>query len=214
VAPEDIFKGHEQEEEGTDMKQRMMMGLMLTGIVLICTGCTMVSNMQSSVQTMMGGTDKNLLAQVPEDKRAGIRQAEQTLQLSEEALLLSEMQRDLVGLQKKYAEYEYDLKANANKSAQIDLKIEQAQAIDNAGLGEKAKNIEQIASFKSDKIKNEAERPKLEAKLSTTKMQINELSAKIKTQETKMKTANEKPATEKPASDKVVQEKAAPAKKE
>lgn len=194
------------------MQQRLMTVLMLSGIVLIFAGCTMVTNMQSSVQTMMGGTDKNLLAQVPEDKRAGMHKAEQVLQLSEEKLLLAGMQRDLVGLQKRYAEYEYDLAANANKGAQIELKIEQVQAIDNAGLGEKAKNIEQIASFKSDKIKNEAERPKLEAKLATTKMQIDELSAKIKAQETKMKTAPEKPATEKPTDGKAVQEVPAPPK--
>jgi hypothetical protein len=72
------------------------------------------------------------------------------------------------------------------EEAEVSLDLAKWEAIDRSGLGEKDKNIDNIADLKSKRLKIEAERIKIEAKRETTENKINDLGRQIKELEEKI----------------------------
>lgn len=148
---------------------------------LLLTGCEATRSLTKS-----GSPDENLLAQVPAEEREEVKKAEFALQVAEEKIKLAEMKTELASLQKKYADYEEDAADEYKKKAEVSVELAKLEAIDRAGLGEKQKNIEDIADLKAKELKIEANRIKIEAKRDTTGEKINDLRKQIEEQETKI----------------------------
>lgn len=151
--------------------------------LLLLTGCEATRSLTKSIS---GGSDEDLLAQVPAEGREEIKKAEFDLQVAEEKMTLAEMKTELASLQKKYADYEEDAVDEHRKKAEVGVELAKAEAIDRAGLGEKQANIEEIADLKAKELKIEANRIKIEAKRDTTGEKISDLVKQIEEQETKI----------------------------
>ena len=148
----------------------------------LLTGC----KTGSLKSTMTGSPDENLLAQVPAEEREKIKKAEFDLQVAEEQMKVAEMKTELASLQKKYADYDEDAADEYRKKAEVGVELATLEAIDRSGLGEKQKNIEDIADLKAKELKIEVNKIKFEAKRDTTGEKINDLMKQIEEQETKI----------------------------
>jgi chromosome segregation ATPase len=143
----------------------------------------MKASITSKVDSMTSDVDQELYAQVPEDDRMLVREAEFALVVSTEKTKLAEYKKKLANKEKKYASYALDLAKKNKKAAAIELDIAKLEAIDRSGLGEKQDNIKTIADLKAKTLDIESDKVKIEAKLSTTKMDIENLKNQIKVME-------------------------------
>ena len=85
--------------------------------------------------------------------------------------------------QKEYSEYQADLAEKDHKAASLNLDIAKYEAIDRAGLGDKEKNIKNIAKLKTKKHDIEGDRINIEAKISIAERNVIELTKQVKQQE-------------------------------
>lgn len=147
-------------------------------------GCETTNNMRagitSKVDSMMSDVDQDLYAQVPEDELMAVKEAEFVLLVSTEKVKLAELKDKLASKQEKYADYGLDLAKKNNKATRAELDIAKLEAIDRAGLGEKQYNIKTIADLKAETLDIESDKVKIEAKMSTTQMDIESLRNQIK----------------------------------
>ena len=147
-------------------------------------GCETTNNMRagitSKVDSMMSDVDKDLYAQVPEDELVAVKEAEFALLVSTEKVKLAELKDELASKQEKYADYGLDLAKKNNKAAKAELDMAKLEAIDRAGLGEKQDNIKTIADLKAETLDIESDKVKIEAKMSTTQIDIENLNNQIK----------------------------------
>jgi hypothetical protein len=132
---------------------------------------------------MISDVDKDLFAQVPENQREGVQKAVFDLLVSNEKLKLAKLKEELGSKQKKYANYELGLAKKNKKDASVKLDIEKLEAIDRSGLGEKKDNIKTIADLKAKVLDIESDKIKIEAKLLTTQIDIDNLIKQIKEME-------------------------------
>ncbi len=155
--------------------------------LLLFVGCETTKNIQgsitSTVDSMISDVDKDLFAQVPENQREGVQKAVFDLLVLNEKVKLAELKKELAGKQKKYANYELDLSKQNKKEASVKLDIEKLEAIDRSGLGEKKDNIKTIADLKAKVLDIESDKVKIEAKLPTTQIDIDNLIKQIKEME-------------------------------
>lgn len=146
-------------------------------------GCETTKGMKTSiaskVDSMTSDVDQDLYAQVPEDERVAVKGAEFALLVSTEKVKLAELKYDLSHKQKKYADYGLDLAKKNKKAARIELDITKLEAIDRLGLGEKQDNVKTIADLKAETLNIESDKVKIDAKLSTTQMDIENLRNQI-----------------------------------
>jgi len=184
------------------MKRFWHISLALLFAVSVFFGCEATQNikktMTSKVKSFGSKVDEELYAQVPEENREGVAKAEFNLKVFEEKVRLADLGKGLALKKTKYAGYELDLANNFRKESGIVLDITKLEAIQKSGLGEKEGMIEEIANLKSKKLKVEAERVKIDAKLATTKLHIQELTKQIEAQEQNIEAMNmdEKPGQE------------------
>jgi chromosome segregation ATPase len=127
-----------------------------------------------------------LYAQVPAEDRSEVEEATFDLQIAEEKMKLAEMKSELTSLQEKYADYAKDVASKYRDEAELSVNLAKIETIHRAGLGEKEKNINEIAELKAEKLGIQADRVKLEAKRDTTEQRINDLAKEIDEQETKI----------------------------
>ena len=177
------------------MKTFWYINLALLLAISLSVGCattqdiasTVTSKVTSTVSSFTSGVDENLYAQVPADKREGVQEAELALKVSEEKTTLAQLKKELALNQKKYADFEADLARGHSNDAAIALDIAKLEAIDGAGLGKKEDSIKAIAELRAKKLRMEADSINIKAKLSTTELQINDLTKQIEEQEEKIK---------------------------
>ena len=159
--------------------------LLLSFFLLV--GCETTKSMKASitskVDSMTSDVDQELYAQVPEDDRMAVQEAEFALVVSTEKAKLAEFKEKLAKKEKKYASYALDLAKKNKKSDAIKLDIAKLEAIDRSGLGEKQDNIKIIADLKAKTLDIESDKVKIEAKLSTTKIDIENLKSQIEVME-------------------------------
>lgn len=184
------------------MKGFWHISLALLFAVSVFFGCEATQNikktMTSKVKSFGSKVDEELYAQVPEENRQGVAKAEFNLKVFEEKAKLADLKKGMALKKKTYADYELDLANNFRKESGIVLDITKLEAIQKSGLGEKEGMIEEIANLKSKKLKVEAERVKIDSKLATTKLHIQELTKQIEAQEQNIEAMNmdEKPGQE------------------
>ncbi|MDO9530294.1 MAG: hypothetical protein Q7J27_14210 [Syntrophales bacterium] len=173
------------------MKSFSYIGFITLLAISLSVGCGTTQEIKgtitSKVSSITSDVDQNLFAQVPEDKQEGVKKAELDLKISEENVKLAELKKELASTQGKYAGYEQDQAEKYRQEAAIALDIAKTEAIDESGLGKKDDNIKGIADLKSKKLRMEADRVNVEAKLATTKLRISNLTEQIKAQEEKIK---------------------------
>ena len=166
------------------MRPLIHAGLALLLLFPLVVGCettkTMKAGIASKVDSMTSDVDQELYAQVPEDELVAVKEAEFALLVSTEKKKLAELKDDLAHKQKKYAGYRLDLAKKNNKAARMELDIAKLEAIDRAGLGEKQDNIKTIAGLKAETLDIESDKVKIEAKMATTQMDIENLKNQIK----------------------------------
>ncbi|MBW1693456.1 MAG: hypothetical protein JRJ41_04715 [Deltaproteobacteria bacterium] len=153
----------------------------------LLVGCETTKSMKASitskVDSMTSDVDQELYAQVPEDDRMLVQEAEFALVVSTEKAKLAKFKKKLANKEKKYASSALDLAKKNKKSAAIQLDIAKLEAIDRSGLGEKQDNIKTIANLKAETLDIESDKVKIEAKLSTTKIDIENLKNQIEVME-------------------------------
>lgn len=172
------------------MKRYFMVSLILLSALLLLAGCqttqTLKSSITSKVTSFTSDVDPELYAQVPEDQREGVQTAEYDMKLLEEKLKLAEFKKDLASAREEYADYKKDLAEKDFKAAALYLDIMKLEAIDRAELGEKDKNIKNIAKLKTKKHEAEGDRINIEAKVTITERKIKDLTQQVKEQEEKI----------------------------
>jgi peptidoglycan hydrolase CwlO-like protein len=149
-----------------------------------------------------GGVDKELLVQVPPDKRGGIEKAEFELAVANEDLKLAKLKEDLAAKQDELASLGAKMAKAQSKAAEISLDIAKWEAIDAAGLGKKPENQKRIADLREDKTKNEAERIQIKAKMDQADLWIRDYQDRVRVQEKDVAALKEprvKPAPAAPA---------------
>jgi chromosome segregation ATPase len=173
------------------MKRLFFINLALFLIVALTVGCkttqSFKQSISSSFDSMTSEVDQKLYAQVPEDKRKGIPEAEFDLELnkSKEALATLKKERSINEL--KIVGYDLDIASKHRKKAAAALDLKKMDAINSAGLGEKEKNIKTIADLKAKVLNIDADIVKIQAKQDNLKGVINDLNKQIEEQEKKVK---------------------------
>lgn len=169
------------------MKSFFGISLALVVTIFITAGCATTQNLTSSITSKVGSitsnVDDKLYSQVPEDERHGISKAESELKAFDEKLKLAALKNELAGAQKEYYKLQADLVEKDYKAASLNLDIAKVEAIDRAGLGDKAKNIKNIANLKTKKHTTEGDRIKVEARISIAERKIRELTEQVKQQD-------------------------------
>ncbi len=187
------------------MKSFPYIGFIILLAISLSVGCETTKEIKgtitSTVSSISSDVDQKLFAQVPEDKKEGVKKAESDLGILEEKFKLAELKKELASTQEKYAGYEQDQAQKYRQEAAITLDIAKMEAIDESGLGKKDDNIKTIGDLRAKKLRMEADRVNVEAKLSTTKLRIDNLTKQIEAQEEKIKSMEspEEKAGEKPA---------------
>ena len=119
--------------------------------------------------------DKQLVAQVPRDKRGDIDKAEFENAVAGEEVALAKLREELADRQDDYAATATKVaKANAT-AAELALDTARIDAVDAAGLGVKEDNLKLQADLREDRTKNEAERIQLKGKLDQTDVFVRDL---------------------------------------
>ncbi|MBN2254849.1 MAG: hypothetical protein JW736_04030 [Deltaproteobacteria bacterium] len=169
------------------MKRFFCITAVLTVAICLLSGCTATQNLTSSITTTVGAmtsnVDDQLFSQVPEEGRQGIPEAESDLKISREKLKLADMKEKLAGAQKDYSGYLADMADKDNEAAALTLDIAKYEAIDRAGLGDKDKNVKNIAKLKTKKHGIEGDKINIEAKISIVERTIKNLTEQIRQQE-------------------------------
>jgi chromosome segregation ATPase len=172
------------------MRRVWYMSLTILIIVSVISGCATTQNITNSitskVTSITSDVDEELFAQVPQDEQVGVREAEFDLRVAEEKLKLAELKKERATLEDDYADYESDLVKTYHEAASLSYDIVRLESIDRAGLGDRDKNVKNIAGLKTKKHKSEGDRINIEAKLAITTRHIQEITEQIKAQEEKV----------------------------
>lgn len=112
--------------------------------------------------------DKELVAQVPKDKRAAIDKADFDNAVANEEVALAKLKEELADRQDDYASIATKLAKAQATGTELALDTARINAVDAANLGKKEDNQKIMADLREDSIKNENERIQLKAKLDQT----------------------------------------------
>lgn len=123
--------------------------------------------------------DKELVAQVPKDKRAAIDKADYELAVAGEEVALAKLKEELADRQDDYAALATKLAKAQATAAELALDSARIDAVDAANLGKKEDNLKIQAELRVDRTKNEAERIQLESKLKQTDLFVRDLKVRV-----------------------------------
>jgi hypothetical protein len=173
------------------MKRFSFISLPLILIVAMAVGCKTTQSFKQSISSkfdsMTSDVDPELYAQVPEDKRKGIPEAEFDLELNKNKETLATLKKEQGINELKIVGYDLDIASKARKKSAAALDLKKMEAINSAGLGEKEKNIKTIADLKAKIFNIDADIVKIEAKQASVKTVIDDLNRQIEEQEKKVK---------------------------
>ncbi|MBA4357238.1 MAG: hypothetical protein C0405_05885 [Desulfovibrio sp.] len=127
--------------------------------------------------------DKALLAQVPQDKRAGIDKADFELAVAGEEVNLAKLKEELADKQNDLASLTTKLAKAQAKAAELALDSARIDAVEAENLGLKEDNLKLQAELRVDRTKNEAERIQLKAKMDQTDLFVRDLKERVAAKE-------------------------------
>lgn len=123
--------------------------------------------------------DKELVAQVPKDKRAAIDKADFDNAVANEEVALAKLKEELADRQDDYASIATKLAKAQATGTELALDTARINAVDAANLGKKEDNQKIMADLREDSIKNENERIQLKAKLDQTDVFVRDLKNRV-----------------------------------
>lgn len=123
--------------------------------------------------------DKQLVAQVPMDKRGAIDKADFEFAVANEEVALAKLKEELAGKQEDYASIATKLAKAQAAAAELVLDTARIEAVDAANLGKKEDNLKLQAELRADSIKNEAERIQLKSKMDQTDVFVRDLKNRV-----------------------------------
>ena len=154
--------------------------LTLSFLISCATTQEITSSVKSKYSSLTSTVDPAVVSQIPSDKKEGFPKAEYDLNIANQKVKLAEKKTELASAQKKYADLEEDLADNYQKEAEIDYDLVKIEAIIKAGLGKKEDNPKIKAESQSNKLKTQADRIKINARLEAAKEKITSLTEEVR----------------------------------
>jgi len=178
------------EQRGYLMKRNLIIVLAVVWIATGTIGC-------QSLKNVMPGSSKpaepTLYSQVPADLQAPVDEAMSEIQsakdglaLAKEKVELAKLKKERANLEKKFADREEKLAETVVKQAEATFELRKMEAIDKAGLGDKAANINEIAGLKTDALSLESKVIEIKADMATMELDLKEMTAKVEEQAAKI----------------------------
>ena len=172
------------------MKRRITTTLAAIIAMTFLVGCVTTSG--SSKSSSSSGVKKappGTYSQVPASLRGPVKEAEFDLKqaqsdqkLADEKVKLAALQKEWAVLNDKNAGYIKKLATVQQNKAEVIVEVRQAEAIDNAGLGDKAENIKNIAKLKTKELNVTTDEIKIQADIDTTELKLRKLDKQIRSQ--------------------------------
>jgi len=170
------------------MKKFWHMGSAVLVALSLLAGCSSIPVLKRTtskipgVKSSIGSAQEGLYSQVPAANRAPVREAEFDLkeaqakvELSREKVKLAELQKERALLERKCADFGMKFSEINQKKAELEVEIKKVEAIDNSNLGDKEKNIKEIANLKTKKLSMESDGIQVKAEFDTTELKIKKL---------------------------------------
>lgn len=175
------------------MKKRMTTTLAVIIAMAFFVGCVSTSGLKgsSSSSSKAGGkvSAPASYSQVPASLRGPVKEAEFDLKqarenqkLAEEKVKLADLQKEWALLNDKNAGYVKKLAEVQERKAGIVVEVRMAEAIDNAGLGDKEENIKKIANLRTKELDVTSDEIKVQADIDTTELKLKKLDKRIRSQ--------------------------------
>jgi len=177
------------------MKKLLYMGFMSMMALSLLAGCASIPVLKSSgtktsaSKSSLGTKKEGLYSQVPAAMRAPVKEAEFDLKeakaevdLSREKVKLAELQKERALLERKNADYGMKFSEINERKAELEVEVKKLEAIDNANLGDKERNIRDIANLKTKKLAMESDGIQVKAEFDTTELRIKKLTKDIEAQ--------------------------------
>ncbi len=123
--------------------------------------------------------DKQLVAQVPKDKRGAIDKADFEFAVAGEEVALAKLKEELADRQDDYAGLATKLAKAQATAAELALDTARIEAVEAASLGLREDNMKLMAELREDRTKNEAERIQLKSKLDQTDVFVRDLKNRV-----------------------------------
>jgi hypothetical protein len=149
-------------------------------------GCATMENLSKKV-TGSGPDTSGLMNQVPPENLKEVQKAEFNLGLAGEEVKLAQLKSKWASVAEDYAKYDKDLADQKAKEAEYGVELAKAEAIDKSELGKKEDNIKAIADKRVKRLNAEADRVQIEAKMATTKREMDFLQQQIADQEKRIR---------------------------
>lgn len=174
------------------MKRQFTIAIAVLIAITFLIGCVTTPTTTSSSKSGSGGkvTAPGSYSQVPASLRGPVKEAEFDLRqakndakLADEKVKLSELQKEWALLNNKNAGYVKKLSEVRERKAEIVVEVKMAQAIDNAGLGDKEANIKKIANLRTKELDVTTDEIKIKADIDTTELKLKRLDKQIRAQE-------------------------------
>ncbi|MDP3428485.1 MAG: hypothetical protein Q8S17_14060 [Humidesulfovibrio sp.] len=123
--------------------------------------------------------DKELVAQVPRDKRTAIDKADFEFAVANEEVALAKLKEELAEQQEDYAALATKLAKAQATAAELALDTARINAVEAANLGLKEDNLKLMAELREDSVKNEGDRIQLKSKLDQTDVFVRDLKNRV-----------------------------------
>jgi hypothetical protein len=173
------------------MKKRLITTLAGFITLTFLIGC--VSTPLTKSSSSSGATSKaapGSYSQVPASLRGPVKEAEFDLQqakedakLADEKVKLADLQKEWALLNDKNTGFIKKLAEVQQRKAEIVVEVRKAEAIDNAGLGDKEENIKNIANLKTKELDITSDEIKVQADIDTTELKLKKLDKQIRSQQ-------------------------------
>jgi hypothetical protein len=189
------------------MKRLCYMGFMFLMTLSLLAGCASMPGSKGSTtkdpasKSSPSTKQEGLYAQVPAALRAPVKEAEFDLkeakakaEIARERVKLADLQKERALLEVKWADYGIKWAEINEKAAELAVEIRTLEAIDNANLGDRERNIKDIANVKTKRLGMESNGIQVKADFDTTELKIKKLTKDIEAQNMRVQNMeNKKP---------------------
>ena len=173
------------------MKKRMTSALAIIFALTFLVGCVTTSgSSKSSSGTKAKKAAPGSYSQVPASLRGPVKEAQYDLKqaqargrLADEKVKLADLQKQRALLNDKNAGFIKKLADVQQTKSEVIVEVRMAEAIDNAGLGDKEANIKEIAKLRTKELKTYTDEIKIQADIDTTELKLKRLDKQIKAQQ-------------------------------
>jgi hypothetical protein len=172
------------------MKRRITTTLAVIIAMTFLVGCVTTSGgSKSSSSSGVKKAPPGTYSQVPASLRGPVKEAEFDLKqaqsnqkLADERVKLAALQKEWAVLNDKNAGYVKKLAQVQQSKAEVIVEVKKAEAIDNAGLGDKEENIKNIAKLRTKELDVSTDEIKIQADIDTTELKLRKLDKQIRSQ--------------------------------